>query len=382
METLFQDYNPNARFEDLIQSVQHCDLCDRLACRNKILSKANGNIKSKVLFIAEAPGRLGADKTGIPLHGDRTGNNFETFLSNIGWNRDSIFITNAVLCNPRQENGNNATPTNEEVENCSAYLEMTISLVDPEVIVPLGLTALSALNIIRPHNIQLSNDFAKAIPWQHRLVFPLYHPAPRAFAHRSKMAQRSDYMILKKLVDPIKGLKKTSAKIAKQKMTSVAFFEKPMHLVARAFLSLFPHGYWVSQFKLTKLMYLFDLEAKRKFGKTFACDIYIRKEYGPWPPKLYDALKQMDEREIVIQIRKNLPFLKSGPSPRGEIHLDENILAIISEIFLRYGGESDAVLRRVVYLTEPMKFILKQESAGANYMGKPVLYEKKEAQEM
>ena len=156
MKTLFQDYHQNMRFEDLIQSVQHCDLCDRLACRNKILSEANGNIKSKVLFIAEAPGRLGADRTGIPLFGDCTGNNFEAFLSSIGWNRENVFITNAVLCNPRQENGNNATPTNEEVENCSVYLEMAISLVDPDVIVPLGLTALSALNMIRPHNITVN----------------------------------------------------------------------------------------------------------------------------------------------------------------------------------------------------------------------------------
>jgi len=381
MKTLFQYYHPNVRFEDLIQSVQHCNLCDRLACRNKVLSAANGNIESKVLFIAEAPGRLGADKTGIPLHGDRTGNNFETFLSNIGWNRKNVFITNAILCNPRQENGNNATPTSEEVENCAIYLEMTIALVDPEIIVPLGLTALSALKMICPHDILLARDVAQAIPWQHRLVFPLYHPGPRALVHRTEMAQRSDYMILQKFVDPINGLKKRE-KITKRIKQRIVPVSEPISQVARAFLSLFPYNQWISQFKLTKLMYLFDLEAKRRLGKTFACDIYIRQEYGPWPPDLFKILKQMDEREVVIQIRNKLPFLKLGSSPRSELRLDENILSIISEVFLKYGGESDAVLRRVVYLTEPMKFILKQESAGENFMGKPVLYKGKEAQEM
>ena len=48
-----------------------------MECRRKVFSEANGNIDSKALFIAEAPGRLGADKTGIPLYGDRTGDNFE-----------------------------------------------------------------------------------------------------------------------------------------------------------------------------------------------------------------------------------------------------------------------------------------------------------------
>ena len=63
-----------------------------------------------MLFVAEAPGRLGADRTGIPLYGDRTGENFQTLLGNIGWKREQVFITNAVLCNPKQETGITAPP--------------------------------------------------------------------------------------------------------------------------------------------------------------------------------------------------------------------------------------------------------------------------------
>jgi DNA polymerase len=158
---LYEKVSPNPRFNDLIQTVQHCDLCPRLCCQNKILSSSNGNIESKVLFVAEAPGRLGADKTGIPLYGDRTGSNFESLLGNIGWKREDVFITNAVLCNPKNDSGNNRTPTQEEIDNCSVYLEMTISLINPEVIITLGQTALAALNMISPHNLQLSQDVAK-----------------------------------------------------------------------------------------------------------------------------------------------------------------------------------------------------------------------------
>ena len=145
--------------------------------------------------MAEAPGRLGADRTGIPLYGDRTGDNFEALLGNVGWRREEVFITNAVLCNPKKENGNNGTPTREEISNCSAYLEMTITLIAPDVIVTLGATALTALSMLSPHGIELREGVAQVVPWRGTRFFPLYHPGPRATIHRSLTKQRSDFML-------------------------------------------------------------------------------------------------------------------------------------------------------------------------------------------
>ena len=148
MNNLYNTIDKNERFTDLVESVRYCDLCPRLAIQKKVLTTANGNINTQVLFIAEAPGRLGADRTGIPLYGDRTGNNFDILLGNIGWQRNQVFITNAILCNPKQENGNNGTPTCDEITNCSSYLEMVINLINPNVIVTLGITALKALELL------------------------------------------------------------------------------------------------------------------------------------------------------------------------------------------------------------------------------------------
>lgn len=154
------------------------------------------------------PGRLGADRTGIPLFGDRTGDNFEMLLNNIGWRRDQVFVTNAILCNPREESGNNATPDSSELLNCSAYLEMVISLVEPQIVVSLGATALKALGLIPPHNFQLKQNVTEIIPWKSINLIFLYHPGPRATVHRSLAKQRSDFMRLAKIVDPVKGIKK------------------------------------------------------------------------------------------------------------------------------------------------------------------------------
>ncbi len=87
MNKKFQSFTKFVRFEALVQSIQNCNLCPRMQCRRKVFSEANGNLNSKVLFIAEAPGRLGADHTGIPLHGDKTGDNFETLLQSVNWDR-------------------------------------------------------------------------------------------------------------------------------------------------------------------------------------------------------------------------------------------------------------------------------------------------------
>jgi uracil-DNA glycosylase family 4 len=159
------------------------------------------------MFIAEAPGRAGADRTGIPLHGDATGINFETLLAHAGFDRHStdpakrIFVTNAVLCNPRDEKGNNGTPNEEELRNCSFHLQMQMDLVRPKVLVTLGAKALEALALIRFHELKLSRDVASLQWWNGRRLFPLYHPSPRALMSRNLTRQKQDYVELARLLE-------------------------------------------------------------------------------------------------------------------------------------------------------------------------------------
>jgi len=193
----------SAQFNDFFASVQHCNLCPRMCGRRKVLSLANGSIESKVLFVAEAPGRLGAERTGIPLYGDRAGDNFEKLLRSVGWNREQVFITNAILCNPQKDDGNNGTPTQKEITNCSAHLKMVITLLKPDVVVTLGKVALEALNLISPHRIGFSEGVAQMVPWWNRKLFPLYHPGPRALIRRPFAKQCDDFRLLASQVHPV-----------------------------------------------------------------------------------------------------------------------------------------------------------------------------------
>ncbi len=184
------------KFETLVGNATRCNLCARMFERTRVLSEKNGNINSKVVFIGEAPGRLGADRTGIPFHGDQTGQNFERLLQFAGLTRQQIFITNAVLCNPRDEKGNNSAPNKDEVRNCSLYLSMLIDIIEPEIIVPLGQCALRSLHIIEAHQIELRHHVRKPVKWDKYTIMPMYHPSPRAAINRSIDTQKGDFSFL------------------------------------------------------------------------------------------------------------------------------------------------------------------------------------------
>ena len=159
-----------------------------------VLSERNGNLRPRVLFIAEAPGRQGGDRTRVPLSGDQSGRNFARFLASINLPREEIFITNAVLCNPRKPSGANRKPTSREVLNCSGFLRRQIEVLDPPVIVTLGAVSLAALKLVEYHELSLKESAGQVHRWNGRQLVPLYHPSPQVLAsHRREAAQLRDY---------------------------------------------------------------------------------------------------------------------------------------------------------------------------------------------
>src|SRR5215207_11537350 len=122
-------------FGQLVKEAADCTLCPAMCGRSAVLSELNGLPTARVMFIGEAPGRKGADRTRVPFSGDQSGANFDRFLNSIRQTRREIFITSAALCNPRSESGANRKPTRKELENCSGFLRRAIEVVDPRVIV-------------------------------------------------------------------------------------------------------------------------------------------------------------------------------------------------------------------------------------------------------
>ena len=99
----------------------------------------DGNTKSKLMIIGEAPGQE-EDQQGLPFVG-RAGQLLNKMLSAIEIDRKDVYITNAVPWRPPQ----NRTPTDEEILEFLPFLQRQIEILKPKFIYLLGTTAAKAI---------------------------------------------------------------------------------------------------------------------------------------------------------------------------------------------------------------------------------------------
>jgi uracil-DNA glycosylase family 4 len=196
--------SPNEKqeqFFELATEAAGCTRCPAMCGRAAVMSELNGPLDARVMFIGEAPGRKGADRTRVPFSGDQSGKNFDRFIASIGLTRAEIFITSAALCNPRSASGANRRPTPREVANCADFLTRTVQLVDSPVIVTLGGVALAALKLVHYHEFSLKEHAGKIHRWHGRLLVPLYHPSPQVLiTSRDERAQLKDYKVVARAI--------------------------------------------------------------------------------------------------------------------------------------------------------------------------------------
>jgi DNA polymerase len=93
---------------------------------------ADGNPKSRLMLVGEAPGR-DEDIEGLPFVG-RSGKLLDLMLKAIGLDRTSVYIANIVPWRPP----GNRTPTPQETAICLPFILRQIELADPDILVCLG----------------------------------------------------------------------------------------------------------------------------------------------------------------------------------------------------------------------------------------------------
>lgn len=333
--------------------------------RTKVFSEWNGNINSNVLFIAEAPGRLGADRTAIPLFGDQTGNNFQYLIDTIGWSREEFLITNAVLCNPRDEKGNNAPPSKDYIKNCSVYLEILIRIMGPEYIITLGQKALESLQIIEPVDVKLKENVRTIVNWNNRKLIPLYHTGPRAMVHRSFYNQLADFYWVKQQVKlrskPWKRIRDTGL------ATRIVFEKATLTKIQKVILEILNKVGPITEFQLAKLLYLIDYNFLTIKGRLVTNSFYLRAYDGPLPMGMD---KQLIELSANGFIKYRHGKIKMSSSFKNGLQEEEKV--IISEIVSKHGKKTKEQIKTTTYLTKPMKRILRAEKEGLNMLWKPV----------
>jgi len=186
---------PEAQLRRLMSRAAACTACPGMGCR-PVLSAANGLSSARVMFVGEAPGRLGAGRTGLPFSGDTAGARFERLLTEAGLTRDDIFVTNATLCLRSMC----ARPQPPAVRRRNRSLQRLARRDhrggEARLVVAMGVVALTALARIQPHGLTLREHLRTVVPWRGAGLTALYHPGARAQVHRPWPHQVNDWRAL------------------------------------------------------------------------------------------------------------------------------------------------------------------------------------------
>lgn len=163
----------NIDLKQLAVEVRACKACPALCASRTQSVPGAGGASADVLFVGEAPGRFGADQTGVPFTQDRSGRLLREMIDELSAELGrplKVYITNVVKCNPQDNEGRNRKPAADEVANCRAFLLREIALVRPKVIVTLG--GLAAQQVLGTSRFSWWRKVARSIP-----VYPAKHPA-------------------------------------------------------------------------------------------------------------------------------------------------------------------------------------------------------------
>ena len=161
--------------EVLNNQIRTCERCSLSVTREHALT-GEGNIDASIMFVALSPGVKENSQNRMFI--GPSGQVFNKLLHSCGIDRELVFMTNLIKCILPK----NRKPKMDEIELCSQFLNEEISIIDPEVIVPLGYYATRA--IITKYNadsLSAEMSFAKIngklLFLNNKKIFPLPHPA-------------------------------------------------------------------------------------------------------------------------------------------------------------------------------------------------------------
>lgn len=161
--------------EVLNYQIRTCKRCSLSNTRKHALT-GEGNIDARIMFVALSPG-VKEDSQNRMFIGP-SGQVFNKLLSASGIDRKLVFMTNLVKCILPK----NRKPTMDEIESCNQFLNDEISIIHPEIIVPLG--SYSTMAILTKYHadpqstgMSFSNINGKLLSINNEKIFPLPHPA-------------------------------------------------------------------------------------------------------------------------------------------------------------------------------------------------------------
>jgi len=137
------------RWNSLLQLVLNDPVCKAHVRPGKKVVLGVGNLDARIFFCGEAPGAE-EEEQGEPFVGP-AGQLLTRMIQGMGLKRSDVYIGNIMNWRPELPVASGGTqygnrpPTAEEMAYCLPYLKAQIEVVNPEIIVALGSTAVQGL---------------------------------------------------------------------------------------------------------------------------------------------------------------------------------------------------------------------------------------------
>ena len=167
-----------------VKRLRACRLCPQM--QPPVVS--GGAVVSQVLLVGQAPGDkepvLGrpfawtAGKTLFRWFHDAAGMTEETF-------RSTIYMAAVCRCFPgKKSTGGDRVPSPDEVQNCSAWLQREIQLLQPRLVIPVGKLAIAQFIPAQKLDTLIGQKIRATFAGHEFDLIPLPHPSGASPWHR------------------------------------------------------------------------------------------------------------------------------------------------------------------------------------------------------
>jgi uracil-DNA glycosylase len=158
--------SPWAAWESLSEEIRRCQLCPLGRTRTHAVVY-RGSLTPRIVFVGEAPGAE-EDRTGIPFVG-RSGARLNAAVERLGLTASDFGVLNVLKCRPPGNRFDRAA-----ARTCRPYLDRQLALLLPDIVVPLGASALRAFDPKAPPMLEAAGHPRGTSSVS---MFPLLHPA-------------------------------------------------------------------------------------------------------------------------------------------------------------------------------------------------------------
>lgn len=196
MDEVRLDGELEAKVDRLVSGYMEYTKLDKLSAVREHASQivpGLGSVDADVMLVGEAPGR-DEDRIGEPFVG-AAGKVLDGFLESISLKRELVYITNVIKYRPPD----NRDPWPEEIDASLPLLEEEISIVDPKVVVTLGVHSLSAF-----FGMKLRDVHGVVLKLGDRFLIPLYHPARVLYRPEHKVEMTKEFATISDLLTILK----------------------------------------------------------------------------------------------------------------------------------------------------------------------------------